>query len=88
VRFSNPQSETLLQIPHRMAERGWRDTEPRRRGAKAQVIGNSDECCQIGQIATVHFNGSAPTTTCRSGSWPLDEAREGFPRLGKACSAS
>jgi hypothetical protein len=37
-----------------MAERGWRDTEPRRRGAKAQVIGNSDECCQIGQIATVH----------------------------------
>jgi hypothetical protein len=38
-----------------MAERGRRDTEPRRRGAKAQVIGNSAECGQIGEVSPVSF---------------------------------
>jgi hypothetical protein len=37
--------EPLLQLPHRMAERRWRDAELRSRGAKAQAIGNGDERC-------------------------------------------
>jgi hypothetical protein len=37
-----------------MAERGRRDTEPRRGGSEAQLIGNSNECGPIGQVATVH----------------------------------
>jgi hypothetical protein len=37
-----------------MAERRWRDAELRRRGAKAQVIGNSGERGQLGKVSTVH----------------------------------
>ena len=51
LRFSNHHSEAILQLPHRMAQRRWRDTELRRRRSKAQMMGNSDECCQIGQSA-------------------------------------
>jgi hypothetical protein len=37
-----------------MAERGRRNTELGRRGPKAQVIGNSDEGAQIGEVSPVH----------------------------------
>jgi hypothetical protein len=46
--------KTLLQLPHRMAERRRRDTELRGRGSKAPLIGNSDECSQIAEVTTIH----------------------------------
>jgi hypothetical protein len=41
--------ETLFQLPHRMARRSWRDVELCRRGPKASLIGDRDECGQVGQ---------------------------------------
>jgi hypothetical protein len=37
-----------------MAQGRGRDTETRRRGPKASLIGNSDECGQVGEITTIH----------------------------------
>jgi hypothetical protein len=37
-----------------MAQRRGGDAKLRRRCAKVQVIGNGDECVQIGEIATIH----------------------------------
>jgi hypothetical protein len=47
-------AETLLELPHRMAERGSGDADPRRGAAKAQLIGNGDERGEIGQVASIH----------------------------------
>jgi hypothetical protein len=44
----------LLQLPHRMAERRWRDPELRRRGSKTQTVCDSDERRQVGQVAAIH----------------------------------
>jgi Co/Zn/Cd efflux system component len=46
--------ETRFQLPHRMAERRGRDVKSRCGSSKAPLIGNSDECGQIGQVATIH----------------------------------
>ena len=46
--------ETLLQLPHRVAERRGRDTEPQCGCTKAEMIGDRDERGQVGQVATIH----------------------------------
>jgi len=47
-------SETLLQLPHGMAERRRCDTETRCRGSKAALVGHGDECSQVGQVTSIH----------------------------------
>jgi hypothetical protein len=46
--------KTLLELPHRVAERRGRNIETRFRGSKALLIGYSDERVQIGQVTAVH----------------------------------
>ena len=52
VEEAHPQ--TLLELPHGMAERRRRDAEPRGGGAKAARIGNRHEGGQVGKVGALH----------------------------------
>jgi hypothetical protein len=46
--------ETLLEVPHRVAERRGRDADARRRRPEAEIVGDGNECRQIGKIGAAH----------------------------------
>jgi hypothetical protein len=52
VQQSEP--KTLLEVPHRVAERRRSDAETRRRHPEAEIVGDGDERGQIGQIGAAH----------------------------------
>jgi hypothetical protein len=52
VQQSEP--ETLLEVPHRVAERRRRDADTRGRRAEAEIVGNGNERCQIGKVGAAH----------------------------------
>src|ERR1700758_5797261 len=52
VQQSNP--ETLLELPHRVAERGGCDPDMRRRRPETEIVGDGDERGQIGKISAAH----------------------------------
>jgi hypothetical protein len=45
--------KTLLELPHRVAERRGRDADMRRRRPEAEIVGNGNERGQIGQIGQI-----------------------------------
>ena len=47
-------TEALLQLPHRVAERGRCDANPRCGGPEAQLVSDGDECRQIRKVAALH----------------------------------
>ena len=49
-----PHPKALFELPHRMAEGRGRNAEPLCGRAKAQVIGDSDERCQIVKAGATH----------------------------------
>src|SRR5271169_22853 len=52
VQQSDP--ETLFELPHRVAERGGRDADMRRRRPEAEIVGDGNERGQIGKISAAH----------------------------------
>ena len=52
VQQSEP--ETLLEVPHRVAECRRRDADTRRRCAEAEIVGDGNERCQIGKVGAAH----------------------------------
>ena len=46
--------KTLLELPHRVAERRRRDADTRRRRTEAEIVGDGNERGQIGQIGAAH----------------------------------
>jgi len=47
-------AETLLELPHRVAERRGRDADMRRRRPEAEIVGDGNERGQIGKISAAH----------------------------------
>ena len=52
VQQSEP--ETLLEVPHRVAERRRRDADTRRRRPEAEIVGDGNERGQIGKVGAAH----------------------------------
>jgi hypothetical protein len=52
VQQSEP--ETLLEVPHRVAERRGRDPDMRRRRPEAEIVGDDNERSQIGEVGAAH----------------------------------
>jgi hypothetical protein len=46
--------KTLLELPHRVAERRGGDADMRRRCPEAEIVGDGDERGQIGKISAAH----------------------------------
>jgi hypothetical protein len=47
-------AETLLELPHRMAERRWCDADARSRRPEAESVGDGNERGQIGKVGAPH----------------------------------
>jgi hypothetical protein len=52
--MQQPHAMAFLQLTHRMAEGRCGHAKLRRRRAKAQLIGDDDECVQVREVATIH----------------------------------
>ena len=46
--------ESLLEVPHRVAERRGRDADARRGRPEAEIIGDGNEGGQIGKVGAAH----------------------------------
>jgi hypothetical protein len=52
--MQQPHPVTILELAHGMAQGGSSYAKLRRRRAKAQMIGDDDECIQVREFATIH----------------------------------
>jgi len=52
--MQQPHPVALLELAHGMAQGGSSHAKLRRRRAKAQMIGDGDECIQVCEFATIH----------------------------------